>query len=441
MSAERNIERPIGYYLPKGYIATNKPLNKFEIDKIANSFYPNLNKDEIECIQEQWMNLCCTITGMNIEETIIGLPFKTFPRRLSESEKTRQSEQSKRINELKKPSNSLAETTNDTENWQNKFDQYNVYNTVDPPNEQLKPIKWKGNIPISQIQIPVGPFISVTAYNEGIIGNKSKGILPYEKRGNVDFDQQYNCSILRLCVKTTDGFKFYPITNRISFFINEQHGKKIFPSNIESQISLILYRVNNKFHGIEGKKLLPEAVRKVFPRLIKTSILELFSTKNEIDTTRVDDSLRIYLLLHQLCIKFMIKYPNIYNHIYRSVMQFVSQPIKYIKNWSDIEELLVAAYLVNIPWNVLRESYIVCLMKQFINSTENMNNSASSVDKIRHIFNQNKTKIHRILLIWSFQGTNSRSISELDKCYSRCWGTLPKFERENMKSNIQLTKN
>jgi len=96
------------------------------------------------------------------------------------------------------------------------------------------------------------------------------------------------------------------------------------------------------------------------------------------------------------------------------------------KEWSDLEELIIAASLVGIPWSIIREAYVRSLLLKMMEVAEV---KAVNISNLSHLFQKSEGLVRRILLELSFF-VGGRSLSELDNIYTRCAGTLPKEERE-----------
>lgn len=173
----------------------------------------------------------------------------------------------------------------------------------------------------------------------------------------------------------------------MSFYIDEEHGSRIFPENIESQISLLLYRSSRRFKdpqtGETNQVLLANAIRKVIPKILKAIVTETLSEKSELAESRLEHAIRTYLLIHQVAIKLILRYPRAYEHLYRTVVRWIQNPFteESIKTWPNIEELLIAASLVGIPWNMLRESFMRKLIAQIMSSAGIMSKSTNHFQK------------------------------------------------------------
>jgi hypothetical protein len=56
-------------------------------------------------------------------------------------------------------------------------------------------------------------------------------------------DQQYNAfNFVYYVLRAEDSYERKICTSRLSFYIEEWHGAKVFPNNIESQLSIFVYR-------------------------------------------------------------------------------------------------------------------------------------------------------------------------------------------------------
>ena len=127
---------------------------------------------------------------------------------LSEAEKQRQSEAAQAAAQRNKAASAAAVPVDQENGGNGEVDgepqesaeeqlfreMFIVYPHVQPPPEgaiaKLGPLP--DDVHCGHIEVIVGPVFDIDAYNWGIEGNKSKGILPYTERGVVDMDQQYN---------------------------------------------------------------------------------------------------------------------------------------------------------------------------------------------------------------------------------------------------------
>jgi len=448
-----------GVLLPPGFRPEDDMYNISELNTIRHRFNPPLSQEELECWKEH-RYLQCPISQETIKDVKpgIGIGILIYPYMLSEGERKRQSD--------------------DTKSYEKKDlkngDLFQVYPKVSSPDINLidsefdnKLIEKGENVKLGKISVVVGHYFSRKAYNWGSAGNKGKGIgldpfvLPMTQRGVRCLKQQYNAHVFKWTTikpeksnknssteKKAYSFKRknYNITNRIAVYATPTHGKNVIPKLLESQISLILYSHNNIFQKYPD--LLPSATRKVLPRILCSTIEEILSDSNEgviLDEEFMDHVIRTYCFIHQVSIKFIKNETytsrKIYEHIYRKIIHFIQNPFSPMNRmtWPIIEEVLVAASLVNINWSVIREAIVRRLFVEFINSASNMRENAPIHERIRHIYNQNTKRIQKILAILSFH--TSKPLYELDEIYERCGGLLPKSMRDKMKLGITEIKN
>lgn len=136
------------------------------------------------------------------------------------------------------------------------------------------------------MQVIIGPAFNIDAYNWGVVGNKDKGIKSQKERGVLSMDQQYNAfNFVYFVLRSNNSYErkvstlqifaryYFEInqicTSRLSFYIEEYHGSRVFPANIESQISLFIYRDNRlskragKYPEDQRMELLARAIKYV----------------------------------------------------------------------------------------------------------------------------------------------------------------------------------
>ena len=125
-----------------------------------------------------------------------------------------------------------------------------------------------------------------------------------EDRGIVSFDQQYDAfNFVYYVERAENSYQMKPITNRLSVFINGAHGRRVFPKNIEGQLSLLLWRVNNRLKNPDGSTnqiRLGFAIKALIPRIMHAIIMEVVKGRKTALAKRTDEALRTYLLIHQV---------------------------------------------------------------------------------------------------------------------------------------------
>jgi len=104
----------------------------------------------------------------------------------------------------------------------------------------------------------------------------------------------------------------------LSFFIDEEHGSRVFPENIESQLSLFLYRNSRRLKdpetGETDEEKLADAIKRVIPKILKAVVRETLSDKNEAAESRLEQAIRTYTLIHQIAIKLILRYRKAYEY-------------------------------------------------------------------------------------------------------------------------------
>ncbi|CAK9026057.1 unnamed protein product [Durusdinium trenchii] len=297
---------------------------------------------------------------------------------------------------------------------------------------------------LGTMEVIIGPAFDIDAYNDGVKGNPSKGILAAADRGILDMDRQYNAVNFQYFAQQAEAgvtragaeasFKRRLCTSRLSFYIEESHGSRIFPRNILSQLSLLFYRRNDALrlaNGQVNELRVAVCIRKAIPRMLRAIVLDVFQGDRNF-TPHVEKAVRVYLALHQVAIKLLATFRKSYELLYQSVLEWIQQPFcaKSDAEWPDLEELLLGSSLCSVPWSLLREAFVRKLVVQLLETTT-MNPKAPIRQRAEHLFNQHRNFLERLTYILSFfqAGPGKLPIQEMDKKYSRCAGTLPKEER------------
>jgi len=391
----------------------------------------------MECWMYQSCWLQCPITGKfwTDPHTMLGVGIYHAPRFLSPEEQQRYIDDRK-----------AAEQTNlehkkkikagEVVAWDQNFD---VYPSIPgPPKGTIKELQeLNENTKLGYVEVLIGPCFDKAAYNDGIVGNAELGVLPLEQRGVEDLDQQWNAFNFVYYVERAEGsYERKYITNRLSFYIDPVHGSRIFPGNIESQLSLLVWRDSRiRSEGQTNQQLLAHAIRVSIPKILRACIMEIIHGKANAKEERWEHCLRTYLLVHQVSIKLILKYPTAYQGLYTSIMRWIQQPFSN-DEW-QLEEILIGASLVGIPWSILREAFLRKLLVTLIRTNNLKDGVPIDANKLTHIFHTGKTLIQIILYQFCFFGTGT-NISELDKIYERCAGTLPHKDRVKIKQSIDL---
>ncbi|CAJ1460360.1 unnamed protein product [Effrenium voratum] len=295
------------------------------------------------------------------------------------------------------------------------------------------------------MEVIIGPAFDMDAYNDGVKGNKAKGVLSAEERGVLDMDRQYNAVNFQYFAQQADAgatkegaeasFKRRLCTSRLSFYLEESHGSRIFPRNILSQLSLLFYRRNDALrlpNGQVNEVRVAVCIRKAIPRMLRAIVLDVFQGDRNF-TPHMEKAVRVYLAVHQVAIKLLATFRKSFELLYQSVLEWIQQPFspKSDADWPDLEELLLGSSLCSVPWSLLREAFVRKLCVQLAETTT-MSNKAPMSQRAEHLFNQNRGLLERLCYILSFfrAGPGKLPVQEMDKKYSRCAGTLPKAERD-----------
>merc|ERR1719230_922218 len=102
-------------------------------------------------------------------------------------------------------------------------------------------------------------------------------------------DKQYNAVNFQFFVQRADAgmtregaeasYERRLCTSRLSFYIEESHGSRVFPKNILSQLSLLFYRRNDALKLPGGKvneRRVAVCVRKAIPRILRAITVDIF---------------------------------------------------------------------------------------------------------------------------------------------------------------------
>lgn len=296
------------------------------------------------------------------------------------------------------------------------------------------------------MEVIIGPAFDIDAYNDGINGNPARGVLSSKDRGVLDMDRQYNAVNFQFYTQRSDAgitragaeasFERRLCTSRLSFYVDESHGSRVFPRNILSQLSLLFYRRNDALRLPDGRvheARVAVCIRKAIPRILRSIVVHVFHGDRSF-APRVEKAVRLYLLVHQVAIKLLATFRTSFELLYRSVVEWVQQPFspRSDAHWPDLEELLLGASLCALPWPLLREAYVRKLLVQLLKCTTPMGTKASARQRAEHLFGQNRALLERLVYILAFfqAGPGKLPVQQMDRKYSRCAGSVPKDERD-----------
>lgn len=303
------------------------------------------------------------------------------------------------------------------------------------------------------MQVIIGPAFDIDAYNDGVNGNASKSILSAADRGVLDMDRQYNAVNFQFFKQraeagvTREGaeasFERRLCTSRLSFYIDESHGSRVFPRNILSQLSLLFYRRNDALRLSNGKvheHRVAVCIRKAIPRILRAIVIDVFQGDRSF-APHVEKAVRLYLAVHQVAIKLLATFRKSYELLYQSVVEWIQQPFcpKSDNEWPDLEELLLGASLCSLPWPLLREAFVRKLFASLQKNTTQMSAKASIRQRSEHLFSQNRLFLERLAYIMAFfqTGPGKLPVLQMDQKYTRCAGTIPKSERDALVAAAQ----
>lgn len=198
-----------------------------------------------------------------------------------------------------------------------------------------------------------------------------------------------------------------------------------------------VYRDASRLKDNTGKtdpKKLAKVIARVIPRVLRAVVIEVIHGQTDAIAERLDHAIRTYLLVHQISIRLVIYYREAYEFLYRSVINWIQNPFSEAsaRQWPDLEELLLGASLVGIPWGLLREAFVRRIFVYLIENSSKIRDGVSIRQRLRHYFEQNQRFIRCVLYELSFF-LASKPLLTQDRIYSRCAGSLPKRDREDMK--------
>merc|ERR1719171_1760045 len=122
------------------------------------------------------------------------------------------------------------------------------------------------------------------------------------------FTQRADAGVTRTGAEASYERRF--CTSRLSFYIEESHGSRVFPRNILSQMSLLFYRRNDALRlpkGQVNEKRVAVCIRKAIPRILRAIVVEVFQGDKGYGSfaPRTERAVRVYLAVHQLAIKLL----------------------------------------------------------------------------------------------------------------------------------------
>jgi hypothetical protein len=299
---------------------------------------------------------------------------------------------------------------------------FDVYPDVEPPVQMhLQPISFGAEAKLGFIEVMVGPVFDLQAFNRGASGEG--GTLGLQDRGIVCLDRQYNAVNFQFYVQRhPNSFARKLCTSRLSFYIEEGHGQRVFPNNILSQLSLLFYRKNDQLNkgGRVDQQAVAECIMKAIPKLLMQTVLEVIQGTGY--KQYCEHAVRLYLILHHTAIKLLSFFPQAHQLVYDKVKEWAQNPFSPTASWSP-EEVMLAASLVSVPFALLREA----IVRRVLHDMQGAANANMAV-----LLKQNREFLERLTFVQSFfeAGPGRLKLQDLERKYTRCAGTLPKTERE-----------
>merc|ERR1712232_149340 len=144
-----------------------------------------------------------------------------------------------------------------------------------------------------------------------------------------------------------------------------------------------------------------------------------------------EHAVRLYLLVHHTAIKLLSFFPQSHQRVYDKVKEWMQNPFMEDAIWSP-EEAMLAASLVSVPFAIMREAVVRRVLFD-------MQGSADS--NCAKLLRQNQEMLSRIAFVHSFfeAGPGRLKVKDLEEKYTRCAGSLPKAEREELIAAVKHT--
>lgn len=316
------------------------------------------------------------------------------------------------------------------ENYDREF---YVYPDVEPPARMhMQPLPTGEKCRrLGFIEVMVGPVFDIKAFNNGSSGSDEAGVLSLKDRGVLCLDRQYNAVNFQFFVQRhPNSFARRLCTSRLSFYIEEGHGKKVFPGNILSQLSLLFYRHNgalNKCSGSVNQEETAECILRAIPKILLQIVIEIVTGVGYDQYT--EHAVRLYLLVHHTAIKLLSYFPTAHQRVYDKVKEWIQNPFMDDAIWGP-EEAMLAASLVSVPFTIMREPLVRRVL---------LDMSGGAEANCMKLLKQNQEMLSRITFVHSFfeAGPGRLKVKDLEAKYTRCAGSLPKAEREQLMGAVK----
>mmetsp|Transcript_99677 Transcript_99677/g.228746 ORF Transcript_99677/g.228746 Transcript_99677/m.228746 type:complete len:842 (+) Transcript_99677:3-2528(+) len=442
---KRKVRQPL--MRVKGQLGESPPLSprtrsriaKYSGDGVARR--EELTEEELECWDDQAKWLTCAISGVSWPRdsgSTIGVALYHQPRSCCRGELQRRILEEEHAARLKREQGAGDEETAEPNPEPEGFTvvsrsgecgvgdvydrEFAVYPDVEPP-PKAHLVTGAQSPELGHIEVMVGPVFDITAFNAGASGSEALGTLGLNARGVLCLDRQYNAVNFQYFVQRHgNSFARKICTSRLSFFIEEGHGQRIFPRNILNQLSLLFYRRNDVLYKTGGRvdeKKVAECISKGIPKILLATIMEVASGTGFRQYT--EHAIRLYLAIHHTAIKILAHFPSAHQAVYDQVKSWMQNPFARGTFWGP-EEVMLAASLVSVPFPMLREALVRRVLADL---------HCTGAETCDNLWHQNRPQLERLAFVQSFfdAGPGKKPVHELERQYTRCAGTLPRAER------------
>jgi hypothetical protein len=356
----------------------------------------------------------------------IGLPVCLFPTQPLESERLRQSEIDKKMNEKKDALEVISK--------QEKKN-YCPFKPCSKPSDYVKPHNPTDKIRLRAKMLPGGVFLCRECRcraesgddperSDGLkIVNNGKEIRvfvpPINKRNGINKFQQIGYRILQYV--DAEGKK-HDITDRFSIITDPTSTTTI--KNLLQQISLFMGYSVNEIHKHSDKvgdrdeksytwpkeeqdvfyKKLGTCITKVCSMLMRSCVESMMKTDGQVEIQEFTDSFYNFIMILRSTLALFIRYPLVKDIIAQKVILWSTNPFN-ANNRNQFDffmDPIFAAALTGLPYTTIHRAIVLCLfniLTQNFKVEEKNMVKKDDVTYLRQLFNEGRnTKIIRSLL-------------------------------------------